>query len=1116
MSDANLKNSQAGVVGDNAHVEGGIHFHGSPAREVGIPFMVDDLPGDFVPRPAEFNTLRDAILSKDHDASVAITTALRGAGGFGKTVLARALCHELRDEFPDGVLWVTLGEKPDVIGGALKLYRALTGERPAFVDAEDAAQSLTEALGEKRCLLVIDDVWKVAHLRPFMRGGPQCKRLITTRNRDTLPPDVVPVDVDAMRANEAVALLGTGFTLDQKDAESLRALAARLGEWPLLLSLVNGAMRVCVNQGQSLEDTLAWVNRALDKRGLTFFDARDAEVRDQAVSLTLGVSLNLLAEDEQARYEELAVLPEDLDIPLAAIEVLWGSTGGLDDLDVKALCQRLANHSLVQHVDLDKRMLRLHDVVRTYLIDQCANLPTLHARLLDAYAAQCEGSWSTGPDDDYFFLYLPHHLTHAGRSDDVRALVLDFDWMWAKLQATDINALLADYDLALSNKSPAGEDRALQLVQEALRLSAHVLANDPDQLPGQLIGRLIPFGYEALDDLNAQARAFQKTTWLCPVISSLTPPGGPLLRTLSANESVISQVHLNVCDKKAISASNDGAIRIWDLQLGKASILGKHRHPIIVLAISNNRQKLASISPDGAIILWNLPDRSRYLRVNRYDNVRAATFLQQEQVLALGLEDGDIALFHLERNEEIDRLTGHEKRINSLVAMRNDSILASASVDGTIKLWDIVSGKVLSSLGDRRSAVRCLAVEPDEKSIVSGSDSGEIALWSLDSGKQLARSTQLQDVVYAVVFTQPSRHLVMATRKGFIGRWDQKLENGIQIVYQHANSVYSLAAFRSSDKVVAAAADGTLMIVNTRALDLERKAGNTKFNAWAIFPNQNSAVTVSQDTTLQIRDLQSGRIRESFQAPAGITSAVATPGNKPLVVMGTRTGRLLCLDMRNGQAVWSREVHKRRINSLDVSPTSHMVASASSDRSVKFWNPYDGERIGSVTLSHKREVTAVRFLAEGDFVVSASPPNIVRMWQVSTGEVVQTFELPDLVNDMAVVKNGKSLILGFQNGQIASYDLVTGELVFRLSGHAGSVNALVILDERELIVSASDDKSLKVWSLKSRSLRTTFHGDSEMVACKALSDGSRILAIERSGRVHILELKDNVHNLERG
>ena len=71
MSDVTLDKSQAGIIGDDAHVEGGIHQHmhvHSPlVREVGIPFMVDDLPGDFVERPVELNALRDAILADDHD-----------------------------------------------------------------------------------------------------------------------------------------------------------------------------------------------------------------------------------------------------------------------------------------------------------------------------------------------------------------------------------------------------------------------------------------------------------------------------------------------------------------------------------------------------------------------------------------------------------------------------------------------------------------------------------------------------------------------------------------------------------------------------------------------------------------------------------------------------------------------------------------------------------------------------------------------------------------------------------------------------------------------------------------------------------------------------------------
>ena len=78
-----------------------------------IPFMVDDLPPTFVPRPLEHEALAGLLLDDRGEGPVAVTTALHGAGGFGKTTLARAVCHDDRviAAFKDGILWVTLGDE---------------------------------------------------------------------------------------------------------------------------------------------------------------------------------------------------------------------------------------------------------------------------------------------------------------------------------------------------------------------------------------------------------------------------------------------------------------------------------------------------------------------------------------------------------------------------------------------------------------------------------------------------------------------------------------------------------------------------------------------------------------------------------------------------------------------------------------------------------------------------------------------------------------------------------------------------------------------------------------------------------------------------------------------
>ena len=369
----------------------------APCKATRAPFMVEKLPDVFVRRPRELDQLVASLLDQTGVEPVAITAALKGAGGYGKTTLARAICHEeaIQNAFDDGILWVTLGEQPgDVQSRVVDLIEVLTTERPGFTTLDAAVTRLGEVIGERRMLIVIDDVWQAAHARPFLQVGRNCARLITTRNRDVLPPNAKPLDVDAMEASEAVKLLRFGLP-DGEDA-AFASLAQRLGEWPLLLKLVNGALHKRVAAGQALAAALAWVNAGLDSRGLTFFDARDPVERGDAVAKTLGVGLELFTDDERAHFAELAIFPEDLDVPLSVVETLWSRTAGLNEFDAELLCTRLYDQSLLLSLDLATRRIRLHDVIRGYLqAEQKERLPTLHAELIEAYRARCADGWHT-------------------------------------------------------------------------------------------------------------------------------------------------------------------------------------------------------------------------------------------------------------------------------------------------------------------------------------------------------------------------------------------------------------------------------------------------------------------------------------------------------------------------------------------------------------------------------------------------------------------------------------------------------------------------------------------------------------------------------------------------
>ena len=97
-----------------------------PGETRRVPYMAGDVSPEFVERPAEYAKLKGAVLSAGADKAVAVTTALQGAGGYGKTTLANMLCRDpdVRFEFTDGILRVEIGkERDDATGLVVDLDR---------------------------------------------------------------------------------------------------------------------------------------------------------------------------------------------------------------------------------------------------------------------------------------------------------------------------------------------------------------------------------------------------------------------------------------------------------------------------------------------------------------------------------------------------------------------------------------------------------------------------------------------------------------------------------------------------------------------------------------------------------------------------------------------------------------------------------------------------------------------------------------------------------------------------------------------------------------------------------------------------------------------------------
>jgi hypothetical protein len=245
----------------------------SPCQATRAPFLVPSLPTNFVKRPLESGRIMNGILDGEHKNPSGKRVVLYGSGGFGETTLALNVCHdeEVFTACDGGILWANLGAEPAAIKELTKIYGELTGERPPFATLDDAMFAVSQKLAGKRCLMVIDDVWEDEHLRPFLEGGEQCSRLITTRRFNIAVHETEKacrVSVAELTSEEAQEVLTAHLQPPPALLSRFRQLATRLGEWPLLLQLANRTLLEQVALGDTIEGALSWANGMYDRMAL--------------------------------------------------------------------------------------------------------------------------------------------------------------------------------------------------------------------------------------------------------------------------------------------------------------------------------------------------------------------------------------------------------------------------------------------------------------------------------------------------------------------------------------------------------------------------------------------------------------------------------------------------------------------------------------------------------------------------------------------------------------------------------------------------------------------------------------------------------------------------------
>jgi hypothetical protein len=133
----------------------------------------------------------------------------------------------------------------------------------------------------------------------------------------------------------------------------------------------------------------------------------------------------------------------------------------------------------------------------------------------------------------------------------------------------------------------------------------------------------------------------------------------------------------------------------------------------------------------------------------------------------------------------------------------------------------------------------------------------------------------------------------------------------------------------------------------------------------------------------------------------------------------------------------------------------------------------------------------------------------MRLWDLESGQTLRALEgHANSVMAVAVTPDVFRAVSASYEGTLRLWDLGTGQTLRTLEGHTNVVNVVVVTPDGRRAVSASYDRTLRVWDLESGKEIATFTGDDAMWSCAIAPDRQTIIAGDRSGRVHFLQLVD--------
>ncbi|WP_370592906.1 tetratricopeptide repeat protein [Streptomyces sp. NBRC 110028] len=345
-------------------VYGGIHIQAEGAGEGRRAHVPWQLPPSvrITDRTAELEALeghRERAAAEGYGTLAAVS----GLGGVGKTAVALAWLHGLRERFPDGQLYAHLGAQsaagpaaPDeVMGRFLRALGVPTGQVPtALAERLALYRSLT---ADRRLVVLLDDAATAAQVRPLLPGGRNVTAVTSRWRMPGLTVDgCYAVHLDPLATEAAIELLEVTLADGRVAAQpqEARALVELCAGLPLAVR-VAGA-RLAARPRRHLT---TMVRALTEERGRLEALAIEG---DHDVRAALDLSYQGLPDEAARLYRRLGLHPGPEFGGAVAGAALGGGRDAAGPLDLL--------HDANLLIDAGDERYRFHDLVRLHAAEK--------------------------------------------------------------------------------------------------------------------------------------------------------------------------------------------------------------------------------------------------------------------------------------------------------------------------------------------------------------------------------------------------------------------------------------------------------------------------------------------------------------------------------------------------------------------------------------------------------------------------------------------------------------------------------------------------------------------------------------------------------------------------